>query len=115
VAQERRYGGLNHANDEPELVSSTGLLNIGWLQSMDSQPLGVDIVLATATNPTISNGRYATSKEIADAWTSRSGSVHAKYYWNNRSHGITTFQDADIASYLAANTEPSVSGSPFAE
>lgn len=60
----------------------------------------VDLLLATATAPRIVDGRYPTAQEIADEWKKTDGSVD--YFYNNREHGIRTFEDAAIEARLKA-------------
>jgi hypothetical protein len=100
AAKEPGYGRLSRANDEHEIVSANGTLRIPWPQRTDNQPLTFDILLATATNPTIREGQYATPEEIANAWNNPEGRNYASYFVNNRKNGITTFQDPEIEKLL---------------
>ena len=72
VCRERCYGQLNSAADEDVAVDESGFLQIPWPDE-DGSDLGVDVLLATATNPTIVRGRYPTGEQVADAWNSPSG------------------------------------------
>lgn len=101
VSKESSYGKLKHANDETGAVTAMGLLNIPWPSTLSGDPLDLDVILATATNPTIIGGRYPSAKEIAERWKSPSGSCYVNYFWYNRKHNITTFQDPDIERYLS--------------
>jgi len=75
------------------------MLTIDWPQLADgSGPLDLDLLLATATEPSLMGGRYANPAEIASAWRSAPHEVY--YFHNNRTNGITTFEDADILKLL---------------
>ena len=82
-------------------MDESGFLTIPWPESEDGSPLDVDVLLATATAPTIVDGRYPTAQEIAEAWNNTDGRVD--YFYNNREHGIRTFQDAAIEARLEAH------------
>ena len=59
VSRETCYGQLmNSANGEEVVVDKDGFLKIPWPESVDGSDLEVDVLLATATNPTIVGGRY---------------------------------------------------------
>ena len=45
-------------------------------------------------------GKYPSSVKIAEAWNTPGGRKEVKYFWCNRAHGITTFQDAEIEAQL---------------
>ena len=95
------YGQLNSAVDEePAVDRQSGLLNIPWPTPVDGSDFPCDVLLATATNPTIVEGRYPTAQEIADAWNTPGGKPHVNYFRKNRARGITTFQDRDIEEQL---------------
>jgi hypothetical protein len=101
VALEANYDGKNY--DGPDgrcLVDKKGFLQISWPNVTDSsEPLSFDVMLATATQAT--RGDYPSASVVAQAWkTDKEG--NDKYFWRNREHGITTFQDAEILSYLQA-------------
>ena len=100
VSDEPCYGRLNAADNEDAAVDESGFLTIPWPESEDGSGLEVDVLLATATNPTIVNGRYPTAEEIADSWNNSAGSVD--YFYRNRDHGIKTSQDAAIEARLKA-------------
>jgi hypothetical protein len=97
---EPHYGRLNRAQDEAALVDATGQIQIPWLQRIDGKSIDKDLLLVTATNPTITNGRYPTSEEIALAWKTGPGRAHVNYFWNNRKCGTQTYQDAEIEALL---------------
>lgn len=100
VSDEPLYGKLNAADSEDAAVDQSGLLTIPWPETEDGSPLEVDLLLATATAPKIVDGRYPTVQEIAGAWNNTDGRAH--YFYNNREHGITTFQDPAIEDRLKA-------------
>ena len=43
---------------------------------------------------------YPSLQKIADAWSIPEGREQVGYFWNNRKHGITTYQDAKIEARL---------------
>lgn len=100
VSQEQSYGHFDHATDEEGIVEQRGVLNVPWPRCTDASPLEFNALLATATRPTLVRGAYPSARQIADAWKTRDGSAHVDYFWRNRKHNITTFQDAEIESYL---------------
>lgn len=73
VKAERCYGNLDSASGEEVVVDDGGFLNIDWPTTDKGIDLGVDVILATATNPTIVEGRYTPVKEIAAAWRGGQG------------------------------------------
>ena len=102
VAEERcGYGQLNSAVDEePAVDQQSGLLNIPWPTPLGGTDLPCDVLLATATNPTIVGGDYPSAQQIADAWNTPGGKQHVDYFCKNRAHSIATFQDQDIEVQL---------------
>ena len=100
VSQERHYGPLRTAAGEEAVVDKSGFLNIPWPSSDDGSDLGVDALLATATNPTIVVGHYPSSQQVAEAWNTRDGRNHIDYFCRNRAHGLRTSQDDAIADRL---------------
>jgi hypothetical protein len=60
-----------------------------------------DVLLMTATEPTLTDGNYASSEEIARAWMLDSKG-NDSYFYNNRQAGITTFEDDPILTLLKA-------------
>lgn len=98
--QNRNYGQLDHAPDESPAVNDEGILQIAWPPLLDSGGgVPCDLLLATATKPTLIDGRYATAEEVAHAWI-EAGEDSVEYFRSNREHGIITFQDEEIARYL---------------
>lgn len=100
VSEEPCYGNLDSASGEEVVVNDGGFLNIDWPTTDKGIDLGVDVILATATNPTIVAGRYLPVQEIAAAWREGEGKADGRYFRNNRRCGITTFQDEEIEKLL---------------
>ena len=100
ISESPCYGRLNFADNEDAPVDESGFLNIRWPRSEDCSDLEVDVLLATATDPTIKFGCYPTAREIAQAWNTPFGRKHIEYFNGNRQNEITTFQDATIESIL---------------
>ena len=100
ISDEPRYGRLKKADNEVAAVDESGILAIPWPESEDGLGLEVDILLATATCPTICKGGYPTPQTIAEAWNNHDGSV--VYFNKNREHGIWTFEDDCIQKHLRA-------------
>ena len=96
---EPHYGQLSHAVNEEAVVDEGGILHMPWPNMERGGPVDVDLILATATSPTLIDGRYPLPEEIAKAWNIVENRV--KYFWRNREHGITTFQDESIEEYLS--------------
>ena len=95
------YGQLNlAAGEEPAVDRQAGLLNIPWPTPVDGPDLPCDVLLATATDPTIDGGDYPSVQQIAEAWNTPAGKQHVDYFCKNRAHGIATFQDRDIEERL---------------
>lgn len=101
VSAEPCYGKLNSASGEKVVVDDRGFLNIDWPTTDKGIDLGVDVILATATNPTIVEGRYPPAKEIAAAWREGKGKADGRYFRNNRRCGIKTFQDDKLISHIS--------------
>lgn len=100
VSKEKGYERLYHGDDEQAVVADSGLLKISWPQCTDGMPLAADALLATATNPTLINGRYPSAVEVANAWKKDEGHDCVKYFWKNRECRIFTFQDVEIEGFL---------------
>ena len=100
IADQPCYGQLASAQNEPVPVNEDGFLNIPWPRLVDGSTLMLDALLATATRPTLDNGRYPSAKKIAKAWKTCGDSKHICYFWNNRKNGIRTFQDEEILGHL---------------
>lgn len=101
VAGVESYPELKSEDGEDPAVDASGILRIRWPKITGGSELDFDALLATATNPCISKeGRYATVRQIADAWMKPPGKKHVSYFVNNRANGITTAQDEEIADLL---------------
>ena len=100
VSRESGYGQLKRADGEPAAVDSGGILNIPWPQVLNGSELEFDALLGTATDPHISKGQYPTAQGISEMWIKTADDDHVDYFWNNRSNGITTFQDKEIEKLL---------------
>ena len=91
------YGQLNSAVDEePAVEQRSGFLNIPWPTPLGGSDLPYDVLLATATNPTIVGGGYPSAQQIANSWNTPGGRQHVDYFCKNRAHRIATFQDREI-------------------
>lgn len=100
VAEEPCYGKLNSASGEEVVVDDSGFLNIAWPTTDSGIDPGFDVILATATNPTIVKSKYPPVEDIAAAWRVGKGKADGRYFRNNRCHGIRTFQDDKIEKLL---------------
>jgi hypothetical protein len=87
--------------EDPVLDAATGVALFAWpTDDRTKAPLSdFDLLLMTANEPTLSDDRYATAHEVADAWRKGEGN-HVLYFHTNRHYGITTFEDAQILSLL---------------
>lgn len=97
-----RYTALPAAKDEDAVLdAATGLALFDWpIDATTNQPLvGFDLLLMTATKPTLNAGQYPTAKEIADAWRDDPND-NVQYFHNNRHFGIKTFEDDQIRAVL---------------
>lgn len=102
VAREPDYGHVSQTQDEGELVSEDGLLQIGWPQVVSGGPVQLDLLLATANDPriTATNPAYPTVEMIANAWNHAGNNV--EYFWKNIDNDIKTFQDDEVRVGLHA-------------
>jgi hypothetical protein len=101
-AAGKAYRSPSTANGEDRVLdAATGLALFQWpTDDHTKAPLSdFDLLLMTANEPTLNDHRYATAQEIAGAWSRDEGS-NVLYFHNNRHHGITTFEDAQILSLL---------------
>ena len=102
VASQIQYGGLACARHEKPAVSSDGFMNISWPHDA---PSDWSAMLATATNPTIYQGRYPSVSKIAEAWHTDDGFPHRDYFTRNRERRIETFQDEEILEMLGGTSD----------
>ena len=102
VEHEQGYGALRYTTDDGPSISDHGLIQIAWPSlTEECAPLPLDLLLATATNPTLEGDppAFPTAETIADAWN-RDTIGNVEYFWSNRRNGIVTFQDDAIAERL---------------
>ncbi|MCZ0939541.1 MAG: hypothetical protein OXJ55_12940 [Caldilineaceae bacterium] len=100
VSEEPCYGKLNSACGEEAVVDDSGFLKIAWPTTDTGTDPRFDVILATATNPTIVKGKYPPVEDIAAAWREGTGKADGRYFRNNRCHEIRTFQDDKIEKLL---------------
>ena len=96
------YGNISHAKSEMSVINKGGFLQLPWPAIKNQgKHLSLDIILATATNPTldINTLAYPKAKVIAEAWKNDNRN-YVNYYLENRIHGIHTFQDKTISNML---------------
>jgi hypothetical protein len=102
VSRQPHYGNIEQAPGEGVLVGERGILQIAWPTPVrDNSPLPLDLLLATATRPTLTGDPpfYPTPEMIADAW--RNGTQdNVRYFRNNVKNGICTFEDDTIRRRL---------------
>lgn len=106
VAQENNYGNVPQTLEEGSLVSDDGLLHIAWPRVIPSNRAAqLDLLLVTATHPTLTGTppAYPSIDAIADAWRLDQDD-NVAYFWENRRHGIFTFQDDAIRKRLPNQT-----------
>jgi hypothetical protein len=107
-----KWAGQNHFRNVAgtieggRLISDQGLLQISWPRLDDGEPVSLDLLLATANEPTLKGEPpvYPSAQTIALAWKKalkeRPADMPDDYFWNNRKSGITTFQDEEIERVL---------------
>ncbi len=100
VSGQEIYPELKFSDGEAAAVDASGILRIQWPRTLCDSEIEFDALLATATDPHIDKGRYATVQEIADAWTIGLGKEFVSYFENNRSNGIRTAQDQEIKDLM---------------
>jgi len=97
------YAPLPTAVDEAQVLdSATGMALLEWPTDVNTQaPLAdFDLLLMTATKPTLNGQRgYPSPEHIARAWLDDTAG-HVVYFHNNQRYGITTFEDARIGELL---------------
>ena len=81
-------------------MSKSGFLSIDWPETENDSLLEWDVLIATATRPTLRSQEYPSSGTIAQAWRISEDRSAVKYFWKNRDNGIETFQDAEIEAML---------------
>lgn len=102
VQRQPAYRAPTHLRSEGPVVDAvSGRLLIPWPRTASGQPLELDFLLATATDPklVVPGQRYPSAAQIAGAWIAdQNGEV--EYFRRNREHGICTFQDGRIRQHL---------------
>lgn len=93
--------GLERAAKEKPVVDTHGMLLIPWPRAVGEKNSvsSLDLLLATATNPTIEQGCYPSAQVVAEAWN-RAAPKWCAYFWQNRKNGILTFEDEAIQQLL---------------
>jgi hypothetical protein len=101
IDQESRYGNLKHARSEQQIVDDAGILQIPWPLTADDGPLQLDLLLATATNPTLEGDppTYPRIRKVARAWINDQND-NERYFCNNQKYGIKTYKDQKIKKYF---------------
>jgi len=86
---------------EDPTISQNGVLNLPWPTYVASgRQYDGDMLLATATSPSLeSGGRYPSTQQIALAIV-RSG--YSEYFCNNVLNGLATVEDRDIWRHIRA-------------
>jgi hypothetical protein len=74
------------------VIKPDGNLDIAWPTSLENAPMDIDIILATATTPSVVP---PTANTVADAWIEQSGN-YERYFLENVRHGIRTTTDLEI-------------------
>lgn len=99
VKEEHRiYQRFPHVTNELPAVDAAGRLTMPWPTMESGEALDADLVLATATVPTlVEETRYATSAEVAEPWND---AQRRNYFDKNREFGISTAFDAEIRQAL---------------
>ncbi len=96
------YGNISHTKSETPVLNKCGFLILPWpIIIKQGKPLALDIILATATNPTldINTGAYPKASVIAEAWK-KDNQRNDNYFWENRKCRIHTFQDKTLGNIL---------------
>lgn len=104
VSCDQEYGHIPQAAGEDAVVSDHGMLQIPWPTLIDgNQPVAMDLLLATATHPSLTGelNSYPKAQTIADAWLTDTHE-NVKYFRNNVKAGIRTFEDDAIAARLGS-------------
>ena len=96
--ESKNYKCFKHGDNEKRSVDQKGMLLIPWPNTESGDPLNVDLLLATANQPSLTKGSYATPQEIADAWNR--APKRLEYFCENRRVGITTADDDCIKRCL---------------
>jgi hypothetical protein len=96
------YTALTAADDEALVLdAATGLALFEWPKDVETKQdlSGFDFLLMTANEPTLNARQYPGPEQIASAWLADDVN-NGRYFYNNRHHGITTFEDDAIQTFL---------------
>lgn len=97
----KRCPTLDCARSEHPIINGDGTLAVRWPTAMgNTGPVEMDVLLATATKPTLIKGRYPRASQIARAWINDT-SGRESYFFKNIERGIGTFQDRAIWRHLS--------------
>jgi len=101
VSKESKYGRLCHSKSETSIVNHAGILQIPWPNTVHGDSLSFDLLLATATNPTLKGNPlvYPRIRQIARAWK-QDTEENEKYFRQNQKHDICTYQDELIVQHM---------------
>lgn len=102
ILNSNSYGNISHCKSEAPVLRKNGFLNLPWpISTQDKNPLPLDIILATATDPVFDpkSNAYPSVRKISEAWR-KDTQNNVSYFWENRNHGIQTFQDERIINAL---------------
>lgn len=100
VSQEIGYGAVQHTDEDGPIINKRGLLEIEWPKLAEtSKQLPLDLLLATATSPTLTQDlkQFYLPEVVAKAWKECGDD---SYFQNNRKSGIETFEDGTIIKHL---------------
>lgn len=104
VRNRGSYPVLRSCESEAPTLNPEGVLRLQWPVDDHGDIVDdTDILLGTANNPTLRDGRYpryARSSEIARAWVA-DDCGNEEYFFNNVEAGIRTFQDRRIWQFLS--------------
>lgn len=104
VEREEGYGNVRQTPDEGTLINKNGMLQIDWPCCVTGgvrAPVDLDLLLVSANDPTLTGAplSYPSIEAVVSAWNG-AAPEHAEYFWKNREHGITTYQDDKIQTGL---------------
>jgi len=90
---------LEKWKSEQPPIDSNGFLTIKWPEEVTpkNEVEKLDFLIATVTVPKLTNERYPTADEIADAMRRQK---YYEYFCKNREYEITTFQDERILGLI---------------
>ena len=99
VSHSEHSDGIRQPSGPGTLIDG-GTLQINWPRTAKSdEPVDLDLLLATATSPSLDHGEYADAQTVTDAWK-RDDYNNLDYFKENQKHGIRTFQDDSIWKWL---------------